>query len=146
MFELPAFEIVIGPLFKNADPYAEDEVCNDNAKEEYECEEEKVGGHDCSVLFCRLLKGCGCGVKMMEGLHRHIEYYPGQGIYGPGITTHGRGVRGPYPKTSGLLLLLGLITLNILLLQVAGLRSSSLAGLATFRKRRFFRHPLPQLH
>jgi hypothetical protein len=100
----------------------------------------------CSVLFCRLLKGCGCGVKMMEGLHRHIEYYPGQGIYGPGITTHGRGVRGPYPKTSGLLLLLGLITLNILLLQVAGLRSSSLAGLATFRKRRFFRHPLPQLH
>jgi len=78
---------------------------------------------------------------MMEGLHRHIEYYPGQGIYGPGITTHGRGVWGPYSKTSGLLLLLGLMTLNILLLQAAGFRPSSLAGLATFEKRRFFQTP-----
>lgn len=68
MFEFPAFEIVPGPFLKNPDPYAEDEVRKDNAKEKSEGEEEDVGRHDRSGLFRRLLKDCGRGVKVTGGL------------------------------------------------------------------------------
>jgi hypothetical protein len=40
MLEFPAFEIVTGPLLKNADPYAKDEVRKEKTEEKSEYDEE----------------------------------------------------------------------------------------------------------